>query len=128
MSLEEQRGLIGELSCLRELIADLGMGTAIEAWTGPSGSVKDFELIGSCIEVKTRKVTARPFISISSADQLSDVEGCRLFLQVVNVASAVIPDGMSLHDYAQMTAKLFENSETAYEKCEAAQTLSLIHI
>ncbi|MCY4307598.1 MAG: PD-(D/E)XK motif protein [Rhodobacteraceae bacterium] len=120
MSLEEQRGLIGELACLRDLVNGLGKETAIEAWTGPFGSVRDFELIGSCIEVKTRKVAARPYISISSEDQLADVEGCRVFLQVVNVASAVIPDGNTLHDFVRITGELFEASDTALEKWENA--------
>ncbi len=120
LTLEEQRGLVGELSCLRDLVSGLGIDTAIEAWAGPSGSIRDFELIGNCIEVKTRKVSARPYISISSEDQLADVEGCRLFLQVVNVASAVIPEGKSLHDYVQMTSKIFEKSDTAFEKWEVA--------
>lgn len=120
LSLEEQRGLVGELAFLRELASWLGPETAIEAWTGPTGSAKDFELIGYCIEVKTRKVAARPFISINSEDQLSDIAGCRLFLQVVNVASAVIPEGRNLHDYVQLTSELFDSSDTAIDKWETA--------
>ena len=42
------------------------VGTAIEAWTGPTGASKDFELIGTCVEVKTQRVAAKPFVAISS--------------------------------------------------------------
>jgi len=118
LTVDEQRGLVGELAFLRELSDGLGQQTAIEAWTGPTGSAKDFELIGSCIEVKTRRVAAKPFVSISSEDQLSDVEGSRLFLRVANVASAVIPDGLDLHDHVRMTARLFRDSGSAFDTWE----------
>ena len=120
LSIEEQRGLVGELAFLRELVKGLGPETAIEAWTGPMGSAKDFELIGSCIEVKARRVAAKPFVAISSADQLADVEGCRLFLRVENVASAVLPEGQDLHDHVRMSAELFEESGDAHYTWEDA--------
>ena len=118
LSVEDQRGLIGELAFLRDLTNELGPETAIEAWTGPTGSSKDFELIGTCIEVKTRRTAAKPFISISSADQLEDVEGCILCLRVANVTSAVLPEGKSLHDHVQMTEKLFIRSGNSFETWE----------
>lgn len=120
LSIEEQRGLIGELAALRELVAGLGPETAIESWKGPSGAAKDFEFIGTCIEVKTRRTAARPFVSISSAEQLADVENCRLFLRVFNVSSAVTPVGQSLHDHVNMTARLFSETVTAIDDWEAA--------
>jgi len=120
LSVEEQRGLVGELTFLRELVSELGPETAIEAWTGPSGATKDFEFIGTCVEVKTRRAAAKPIVSISSADQLADVEGCRLFLRVINVASAVSPDGKSLHDHVDMTAQLFSETLTVFDLWEEA--------
>ena len=118
LSVEEQRGLVGELAFLRELASAFGQETAIEAWTGPTGSSKDFELIGTCIEVKARRVAAKPFVAISSEDQLADVEGSRLCLRVVNVASAVLPEGQSLHDHVRMTAEVFEENGDAFEAWE----------
>ncbi|WP_412050347.1 PD-(D/E)XK motif protein [Hoeflea sp. Naph1] len=120
LSVEEQRGLVGELSVLRELVADLGTETSIDAWKGPTGSAKDFEFIGTCIEVKTRRAAAKPNISISSADQLSDVPGSRLLLRVTNVASVVLPEGLSLHDHVRQTEQLFEMADEAFEKWEEA--------
>ncbi|MBI6630356.1 PD-(D/E)XK motif protein [Pontibaca salina] len=118
LSVEEQRGLVGELAFLRDLVPAFGPETAIEAWTGPTGSAKDFELIGSCVEVKARRVAAKPFVAISSEDQLADVEGSRLCLRVVNVASAVLPEGQSLHDHVRMTAEMFEEDGAAFEVWE----------
>ena len=118
LSVEEQRGLVGELAFLRELVAAFGPETAIEAWTGPTGSAKDFELIGSCVEVKARRVAAKPFVAISSEDQLADVEGSRMCLRVVNVASAVLPEGQSLHDHVRITAAMFEEDGAAFEAWE----------
>jgi hypothetical protein len=118
LSVDEQRGLVGELAFLRELVSAFGQETAIEAWTGPTGSAKDFELIGSCVEVKARRVAAKPFVAISSEDQLADVEGSRLCLRVSNVASAVLPDGRSLHDHVRMTAEMFQENGDAFEAWE----------
>lgn len=118
LSVEEQRGLVGELAFLRDLVSAFGQETAIEAWVGPTGSAKDFELIGSCVEVKARRVASKPIVAISSEDQLADVEGSCLCLRVVNVASAVLPEGQSLHDHVGMTAKMFEENGTAFEAWE----------
>jgi putative PD-(D/E)XK family protein DUF4420 len=120
LSVDEQRGLVGELAVLRELISGLGPETAIEAWKGPTGASKDFEFIGTCVEVKTRRVAARPFVSISSAEQLADVEGCRLFLRIANVSSAFSPGGQSLHDHVNETAHLFSDTVRAFDTWEQA--------
>ena len=118
LSVDEQRGLVGELAFLRELVPAFGPETAIDAWTGPTGSSKDFEIIGSCVEVKARRAAAKPFVAISSEDQLADVENSRLCLRVVNVASAVLPEGQSLHDHVRKTAELFEEEGGAFEPWE----------
>ena len=120
LSIEEQRGLVGELAFLRELVSAFGPETAIEAWTGPTGSAKDFELIGTCVELKSRRVAAKPFVAISSEDQLADVEGSRLCLRVANVASAVLPEGQSLHDHVRMTSYLFEEDGSVFDAWEEA--------
>lgn len=120
LSIEEQRGLIGELALLRELASSFGSEMAVEAWKGPTGAPKDFELIGCCIEVKTRRTAATPSISISSADQLADCDGGRLFLSVTNVESAIISEGMTLHDYVALTEELFQEDCSTYMKWEDA--------
>lgn len=106
---EEQRGLVGELQFLRQIIEVTSPATAVEAWRGPLGSSKDFEFPEVCVEVKARRGAAKPFVSISSCDQLSDVLGSRVFLKVFNVNSAIKPEGMNLHDHISATSTLLEN-------------------
>lgn len=115
LSPEEQRGLVGELQVLRDIATTASAATAVEAWRGPLGSSKDFEFPEICIEVKARRGAAKPFISISSADQLADVSGARLFLQVFDVDSAIKPEGMNLHDHVKATASTLEDDQSAFE-------------
>lgn len=107
LSIDEQRGLVGELQFLHRLIDLIGPHPAIEAWKGPSGSAKDFELDQCLIEVKARRGAAKPFVQISSEDQLAGVDGCRLYLVVSSVDAAIKPAGMTLTDHAQVLEKLF---------------------
>ncbi|MER9641423.1 PD-(D/E)XK motif protein [Mesorhizobium sp. M0239] len=95
---EEQKGLIGELTVLIRLVALIGPQAAIAAWKGPTGSPKDFEMHGHCIEVKSRRAAAQPFLQISNEFQLSDVEGHRLWLCVLAVDKVVSPFGETLND------------------------------
>ena len=99
MSIEAQRGLVAELAFLRELMQRTSAMTAIEGWMGPTGAPKDFEFPRFCAEIKARRGAAKSFVSISSADQLSDIDGARLFLRVYNIDSAIMPEGMTLHDH-----------------------------
>ena len=87
LSLEEQKGLIGELTVLRELLFPvMSKSDAIGSWVGPTGAPKDFEVGGLCIEAKARRGSATPYVSISSEFQL-DMTGCTdLFLHVTDVA------------------------------------------
>jgi hypothetical protein len=116
MSLEEQRGLVGELCYLGQLSAELGPNAAIDAWKGPEGASKDFEFPELCIEIKARRGASKPHVRISSEDQLADVAGAKLYLRVYDVDSAVLPEGESLHDYVRNAAALFENDDAAFER------------
>lgn len=118
LTLEEQRGLVGELACLRELARNRSPESAVEGWTGPDGGSKDFEFPDVCIEVKARRGAAKPFVRISSEDQLADVEGRRLFLRVYDVDNAVIPEGQNLHDHVAITQAMFEHDTTSTDQFE----------
>lgn len=125
LTLEEQRGLIGELAFLRRLVDLIGTRAAIEAWRGPFGAAKDFELSNCLVEVKARRGAARPFVSISSEDQLSDVDGARLFLLVMQVDAAVIPAGGTLTDHVKELDDLFASSSLdSYQLWEEALSSS----
>jgi len=70
LSEQEQRGLIGELLCLKEVIELKGAFEAVTGWCGPNGSDQDFCFKDIWIEVKTTKLAADK-IGISSLEQLS---------------------------------------------------------
>ncbi|MBL3564714.1 PD-(D/E)XK motif protein [Rhodovulum sulfidophilum] len=118
MPLEVQRGLVGELAFLRELVAVIGPSKAVEAWKGPDDSAKDFELPGMFFEVKARRSAAHPKIRISSEAQLMDIVGAQLFLRVQDVDTALDAEGDNLKDHVDRTAKLFEDDVAALDVWE----------
>jgi hypothetical protein len=107
LSVEEQRGLIGELHFLERLVTLIGPQAAIEAWRGPFGASKDFELDGLLVEVKARRGAAKPYVQISSEDQLADVAGTSLFLCVSPVDAVIKPEGLTLNDHVRRIEKIF---------------------
>lgn len=111
LSLEEQRGLLGELQFLQRLVLLVGPRAAIEAWRGPAGASKDFELDGALVEVKARRGAAKPHVQISSEDQLSDVPGTRLFLVVSAVDAVIKPNGLTLNHHVRATEKIFVEAD-----------------
>ena len=87
LSLEEQKGIIGELIVLRTLLLrHLPAMDAVGTWHGPLGAPKDFEVGRICIEAKARRGAATPYVAISSEHQLdrSSVEG--LYIYVAELA------------------------------------------
>jgi hypothetical protein len=90
----------------------VGPRAAIEAWRGPAGASKDFELDGVLVEVKARRGAAKPHVQISSEDQLSDVPGNRLFLVVSAVDAVIKPNGQTLIDHVRAMEKIFAEADT----------------
>ncbi|TBA06375.1 PD-(D/E)XK motif protein [Rhizobium ruizarguesonis] len=107
---EAQKGLIGELKILKLLVENMGAKAAIEAWTGPSGAPKDFELRSDCIEVKARRGASQPFVKISNEYQLAEVEGRRLWLAVLAVDRVQPPNGLTLADHVAGLTRALECS------------------
>lgn len=108
---EAQKGLIGEIEVLKLLIANLGAKAAMEAWTGPSGAPKDFELKTDCIEVKARRGASQPFVKISNEHQLADVPGRRLWLGVIAVDKVQPPHGRTLTEYVDEVTEFLQRTE-----------------
>jgi len=93
LSEEEQKGLIGELLVLRDILFPIsGIETALKSWTGPTGAPKDFELGTLCIECKARRGAGMPQITIASEVQLDTSGLDALFLHVAEVTGA--PSGV----------------------------------
>lgn len=112
LSPEAQKGLIGELECLRNIVLPhFSPSEAMTFWEGPAGSPKDFVIGDSCIEVKARRGAARPYISISSEHQL-DLAGFKnLFLYVVDLSPAAVSDEGSfcLNDYVDQAFQIIHD-------------------
>ncbi|MFQ5439373.1 MAG: PD-(D/E)XK motif protein, partial [Paracoccaceae bacterium] len=92
LSVEEQRGLVGELEFLRELVSGFAPETAIETWTGPTGSAKDFELIGACVEVTI------VHLRFSFGEAVMLVDGVKRFEIGTDIGVALQPDNLMLFD------------------------------
>ena len=123
LSLEEQRGLIGELKFLELLCEHSTPRAVIESWKGPQGAAKDFELHNLHTEVKARRGASRPYVNISSEDQLADLDGVDLFLRVQDVDAAVRPQGLTLTDHVKCIDAIFQKADLAsYQLWEYALT------
>ena len=98
LTLEQQKGLIGELLFLDELI-DSGLNPSylLNCWTGPDFEDKDFTLGATCFEIKftTSKL---PRIKITSERQLDTSNIDNLFLN--NYTSENLKEnGISLNSH-----------------------------
>lgn len=114
----EQRGLVGELLFLAEvLVPRIGPMRAVEAWRSPveEEGNKDFLLGDWAVEVKTRSSNARADIVISSPEQLDDQALEHLFLAVFVIAPAD-PTG----DGAMNLGSAVGFARRAVEECAAA--------
>ena len=118
LSVEEQRGLVAELTFLRAVVDAKGPDFAVEGWKGPEGAPRDFEFPQACVEVKARRAASKPYIAISSEDQLADVPGARLFLNVTEVASAMEGEGLTLHEHVGMISARLTPSPFALSRFE----------
>jgi hypothetical protein len=72
LTTEEVKGLIGELVLLARLITKFGPQTAVNAWKGPSGALRDFELPDYSVEVKAYESATGATIWINDPEQLDD--------------------------------------------------------
>lgn len=91
----EQRGLFGELLCLRDLVlGSLPPAVAVRAWTGPQRQPQDFITETLAIEVKTRVRNAETKVRISSEQQL-ELSDRDLFLVIYALQAG---EGSTLND------------------------------
>ena len=90
LSKEAQKGLVGELNFLsKNLFKMFSITESLSFWEGPTGSPKDFCLGKNAVEVKTRRGSAQPYVSISSEHQLDKVGFDNLYLYVVNISPGI---------------------------------------
>jgi hypothetical protein len=113
LSLEEERGLFGELQILRTLARALSPQKAAEAWTGPLGKPQDFELGEANIEVKSNFENGDS-VHISSFEQLD--APLPLYLCVVPLSES--PSGYTLRGLVQAVRAVLAEDAAALEKFE----------
>jgi hypothetical protein len=108
LSPQSELGLIGELSCIKDMI-NLGgdCELIIEKWVGPLRAVQDFMFDVGVIEVKT--TTSPDFFDakINSLDQLDETIVSPLFLLGYRLVEST--DGVSINDYVNKNRGLLIN-------------------
>lgn len=104
MGPNEVRGLMAELWVLDALRQRAGMSGAVRAWVAPNDHPQDFSLGGGIIEVKARLAGSRPWVSISSLEQLEPGH-LPLNLVVVELASSDADDALTLNSMAADLAR-----------------------
>lgn len=102
LSIEEQRGLVGELAVLRQLL-EAGPSASVDlvrAWRGPFGNLHDFVLPHGAIEVKAHGKGKA--LRINGVDQLWPPDpGSRLLLAAIQTDSSA--DGVPLAEHIRLT-------------------------
>ncbi|QPG05739.1 PD-(D/E)XK motif protein [Salinimonas marina] len=89
MTLNEQRGLIGELSLLKLILKKESFHTAsvINGWRGPEGDTNDLSINGVRVEVKAQLASQAKGIRVSSLQQLED-DKRELFVSLFRLSPA----------------------------------------
>lgn len=86
LSKNAQKGLIGELLFLRdEVMAVLGGKQAVQSWSGPDDSPRDFTVGQTFFEVKANRGAQEQTVIISSENQLAYSDDEQLYLCVIGI-------------------------------------------
>jgi hypothetical protein len=84
-----QRGLFGELWCLKYLLLPrIGLQQGVYSWTGPESSPQDFQLARCNIEVKTTITKQPQKLEIASERQLDDTDIVNLILLHISLSTS----------------------------------------
>ena len=97
----EQKGLIGELALLRNLLRYMTPQSCVASWHGPLGSAKDFEIGRFAVEAKARNGTSNAPVKIHGAEQLETTGLLGLVLSVTDVVSAPPGQGQTLTEIVE---------------------------
>lgn len=106
LSINSQKGLIGELLYLEYLIDNFNEKIAIESWVGPDGCDQDFLLDNSWVEIKTTK-TSSDSIQISSLEQLDRSDYGQIVVYFMDIVDSQNKSTITLGDlFERLLAKL----------------------
>lgn len=96
LTLEQQKGLIGELLVLEQfLLPHLAPMTALNAWRGPLGAPQDFVVGKVAVESKVHSAVNAGSVQVSSEFQLDTTEWHALFLHTTRLVPADPSDDVS---------------------------------
>ena len=134
LSFSVQKGLIGELLYLKELICNLGCERAVSSWAGPNGADQDFIYDETWCEVKAVKAAAVD-VWISSLEQLDsqtegtlrlyymekttveDILGISLFQAVKNIRDLLRGHNMAERDFEALLCRYgYDDGEAEYSE------------
>lgn len=109
LSIEMQLGLLGELICLRDILAPrIGLNQAIKAWCGAEHDKQDFIVESAIVEVKSYRINKGAIIYITSAEQL-----CSLHKPLYILANAFTQceSGTSIKDICDKISDCIQGNE-----------------
>ena len=114
------KGLIGELYLFKKLLTNFSIDEVLNFWKAPLGSVHDFELLNSTLEVKTKSSVNS--ITISSFEQMfSELENLFLFVVTLNESSKTSLDSFNIYDLIFDIKKLINFDDI--DSCERLDNL-----
>ena len=114
------KGLIGELYLFKKLLTNFSIDEVLNFWKAPLGSVHDFELLNSTLEVKTKSSVNS--ITISSFEQMfSELDNLFLFVVTLNESSKTSLDSFNIYDLIFDIKKLINIDDI--DSCERLDNL-----
>lgn len=114
------KGLIGELYLFKKLLINFSIDEVLNFWKAPLGSVHDFELLNSTLEVKTKSSVNS--ITISSFEQMfSELDNLFLFVVTLNESSKTSLDSFNIYDLIFDIKKLINIDDI--DSCERLDNL-----
>lgn len=114
LSPEKQKGLIGELRILElALLPRFSANDALVFWRGPERAPKDFSIGNISIEAKAKRGSARPFVRISSENQLDSdaLEALFLTITYVDESAPEIQESQTITDYVSHMAGIINSND-----------------
>lgn len=121
LSSSVQKGLIGELMQLNELIDEVGEDEALISWVGPEGSDQDFNLADKWIEVKAVTIAAND-VWITSLQQLDRNDPGRLAVFFMDKTSSNGSNTVSLYSaYNNVASRLVSDTNKDILSCKIAR-------